>query len=122
MANLITVFFFVFVVGLIAWTCTTYIVKQDSKEFIKEELRNLFDISKMLFVSLKSLIGGLIKYWRSPESIEETSSELKGLEVVDAVETMGVIPSVEAVEEDTALSQFSSELVEVITEEEEKVA
>lgn len=122
MTTVITVFLFIVVVGLIGWTATTYIVKTNSKEFIKEELKNILDICKMLFVSFKSLIGGLIKAWSSSDPFEETSLESDVLEVVEAVETMGVVPSVEEVEQDTELSQFSPELVEAITEEEEKVA
>ena len=82
----------------------------------------MLDICKMFFVSFKSLIGGLIKSWSSSELFEGTLPESDGLEVVEVVETMGVVPSVEEVEQDTELSQFSPELVEAITEEEEKVA
>tara|TARA_Y100001968_G_scaffold318449_1_gene348673 strand:+ start:709 stop:1041 length:333 start_codon:yes stop_codon:yes gene_type:complete len=108
----------------------TYLVKDDSKKFIQEELINLLDLGKRFFVSLKSLIEVLIKYSFSSDPIEEItaeSSELKeqSLKIVDpieAVESTGTIPSMKMVEEDTELSSFSPELVEVITEEEEKVA
>ncbi len=122
MTTVISVFFSFSVVTLLGWTAITYMAKKESKELIKEELMNLFDICKMLFVSLKSLIAVLTKAWSSPESIEESYSESNVLEVVEAVETMGFVPSVEGLEEDTELSQFSPELVEAITEEEEKVA
>ena len=122
MLNLITQSFSLFFIALTGWILTTYLIKEDSQKFIKEELLNFFDICKMLFVSLKSLIAVLTKAWSSPESIEESHSESNVLEVVEAVETMGFVPSVEGMEEDTELSQFSPELVEAITEEEEKVA
>ncbi len=123
-------------VGLTGWTISTYIVQEESKKVIKEELRNLFDICKMLFVSLKSLIGVLAKYSFPSDSEEVTHTESDGadeqplkivqpveeMEAVEAVETTGMVPSIESVEEDTAMSSFSPELIEVITEEEEKVA
>jgi len=128
MPTLITLSFSLIIISLTGWTITTYLVKEDSKKFIKEELTNLLDICKMFFVSLKSLIGVLAKYSMSSDAIEGNTTELCGLdkkplEVVDpieAVETTGTIPSIETVEEDTVLSSFSQELVEVITEEEEE--
>ena len=130
MSTLITLSFSLIVIGLMGWTITTYLLKENSKKFIKEELTNLLDICRMFFVSLKSLIKVLAKYSFSSDSIEETPVESCGLdkkqlEVVDpieAVETTGTIPSIETVEKDTVLSAFSPELIEVITEEEEKVA
>ncbi len=110
MTTLITVLFSLGLIGVIGATITTYIVKEDSQKLIKEELQNLFDISKMFVGSLKSLIELMAKYWISTE---EGSTESNGLEVVETVED---------VEVDTALSQFSPELVDVINEEEEKVA
>ena len=140
MSTLILTPFFLVVIGLAGWTITTYLVKEDSKTFIKEELMNLLDICKMFFVSLKSLIEILAKYSFTSDSIEGTPMEeslveespfdsfglqQKSLQVVDpieAVETTGTIPSMKVVEADTELSSFSPELVEVITEEEENVA
>ena len=130
MSALIMLSFSLIVIALTGWTITTYLVKDDSKKFIKEELTNLLDIFKMLFLSLKSLVGVLAKHSFSSDSINGTPGESYGLdeiplEVVDpieAVETTGMIPSVETVEEDNVLSSFSPELIEVITEEEEKVA
>ncbi len=130
MSTLIVLSFSLIVIGLTGWTITTYFVKENSKKFIKEELTNLLDICKMFFLSLKSLIVVLAKHSFSSDSIEAApieSSRLDAnpLEVVDpieAVETTGTIPSVETAEEDTLLSSFSPELIEVITEEEEKVA
>tara|TARA_Y100001968_G_C19239270_1_gene658569 strand:+ start:412 stop:804 length:393 start_codon:yes stop_codon:yes gene_type:complete len=130
MSTLITLSFSLIVICLTGWTITTYLVKENSKKFIKEELTNLLDICKMFFLSLKSLIGLLAKHSFSYSSIQENpfeslELEKKPLEVVDpieAVETTGTIPSIETFEEDTELSSFSPELVEVINEEEEKVA
>ncbi len=130
MSTLILVSVSLFCFGLAGWTMATYLVKDDSKKFIQEELINLLDLGKRFFVSLKSLIEVLIKYSFSSDPIEEItaeSSELKeqSLKIVDpieAVESTGTIPSMKMVEEDTELSSFSPELVEVITEEEEKVA
>tara|TARA_B100000131_G_C18016761_1_gene572825 strand:- start:246 stop:608 length:363 start_codon:yes stop_codon:yes gene_type:complete len=118
------------VFGLTGWTITIYLTKKDSKKLIKEEVANLLDICKLFFLSLKSLTVVLAKYSFSSDSIESTPIESCGinanpLEVVDpieAVEKTGTIPSVEKVDEDTVLSSFSPELVEVITEEEEKIA
>ena len=127
MSTLIMLSFSLLVISLTGWTITTYLVKEDSKKFIEEELTNLLDICKMFVVSIKSLIEVLAKYSFSSDSdsIEDTlieTSELneKGLEIVDpieAVETTGTIPLIETVEEDTTLSSFSPEVIEVITEE-----
>ena len=130
MSTLIMLSFLGIIIGITGWTITTYLVKKDSKKFIKEELTNLFDSCKMVFFSINSLIRILAKYSFSSDSVDESpfeSSKLdqKPLEVIDpieAVETTGTIPAIEKVEEDTVLSSFSPELVEVITEEEEKVA
>ena len=130
MSAVIMLSFSLIVIALTGWTITTYLVKEDSKKFIKDELTTLLDICKMFFLSLKSLIEVLAKYSFSSDPNEENHVESfesgeKQLEVVDpieAVETTGTIPSIETVEEDTVLSSFSQELVEVITEEEEKVA
>ena len=129
MFTLITVSFSLFFIGLTGWGITTYLVKEDSQIFIQEELKNLLDISKMFFVSLRSLIGILVKYTSSSHSTEVTPAELNGLDkqplrFVQPVKAVDV-PSMEVPvkeDEDTELSSFSPELVEVITEEEEKVA
>ncbi len=124
MFNLITVSFSLFFIGLTGWTITTYLVKEDSQKFIEEELKNLFDICKMFFVFLKTLIGVLAKYSFSSNSSEANTAESNGLEE----EPLRFIQPIKAVEvpvkedEDNALSSFSPELIEVITEEEEKVA
>ncbi len=61
----------------------------------------------------------------STGSIEQKTLDeqpLKAVDLVEQIETTGMVPSMEEVEEDTALSSFSPELLEAITEEEEKVA
>ncbi len=115
MFTLITLSFLLVVFGLTGWTITTYIVKEDSQKFIKEELLNVFDICKMLIVSLKSLIGGLVKYSFQSGMGEITAPESEELDEQP-------LKLVEPVEEDMAMSSFSPELIEVITEEEEKIA
>ena len=126
MFSLIVPFFFLSFIGLTGWTITTYLSKQDSQKSIKEALRNLFDFNKMLFVSLKSLVGVLVKY-----SFQSNSSEERPVDSIELDEHLSeVVQSVQAPsfkvpvkeDEDTALSSFSPELIEVITEEEEKVA
>ncbi|WP_320674077.1 hypothetical protein [Prochlorococcus sp. MIT 1341] len=123
MFTLITVSCSLFLIGLTGWTVTTYFVRKDSQKFIKEELKNLSDIFKMFFVSLKSLIKVLAKASFSSDSSEDTPAESTGMD--EQALTLVEAPSVEMPfkeDEDTALSSFSPELVEVITEEEEKVA
>ena len=125
MFNLIVVLFSLALVGLTGWTVTTYFLKEGSKKSISEELTNLLDICKMFFESLKSLTGTLIKFSISTGSIEQKTLDeqpLKAVDLVEQIETTGMVPSMEEVEEDTALSSFSPELLEAITEEEEKVA
>ncbi|WP_269623489.1 hypothetical protein [Prochlorococcus marinus] len=129
MFTLITVSFSLFFIGITVWTIITYLVKEDSQKVIKEELKNLFDICKMFFLSLKSLIGVLAKYSFSSNSGETASAESNGLDeqllkfvqAVEPVESPSFELSVQE-DEDTALSSFSPELIEVINEEEEKVA
>ena len=71
MFTLITVTLSLFFIGLTGWTFTTYLVKEDSQKFIKEELKNLFENCKMLFLSIKTLIGVLTKHSFSSGSVEE---------------------------------------------------
>ncbi len=130
MSTLIVVSFSMIVVGLTGWTIATYLIKEDSKKFIKEELANLLDICKLFFSSLKSLIVILAKYSSSSELIETTPNESCELntnpsevfDIIEAVEKTSAIPSDEKTEEDPMLSSFSPEVIKVITEEEEKVA
>ena len=105
---------------------TTYLVKENSQKFIKEELNNLFDIFKMFSISLKNLIVVLAKYSFSPDSSEVNPPESNELDepllrFVQPVEATSFDMPVNE-DEDTELSAFSPELIEVINEEEEKVA
>ena len=135
MFTLIKVSFSLFFIGLTGWTVTTYLIKEDSQKFIKEELKNSFENCKMLFLSIKTLIGVLTKHSFSSGSVKERPAEskefddqlLKLVQPVQAVEASGSIESspVEVPvkeDEDTALSSFSPELIAVITDEEEKIA
>ena len=132
MFTLITVFFSLLFIALTGWTITTYLVKEDSQKSIKEELGNLFDINKILFVSLKSLIGVLAKYSFPSDSSEATCADSNELDeqLLNFVQPVQPVQPVEAPsfevpvneEEDAALSSFSPELIDVITEEDEKVA
>ena len=80
MFTLITATLAFLFIGLTGWTITTYITKEDSQKLIKEELGNLFEITKMFFVSIKSLIQLLSKTSfssNSEESIEIDDQLLK---------------------------------------------
>ena len=132
MLNLITISISLFLIILTGWTVTTYFIKKDSQEVIKEELTNLFDIGKKLFLSLKNLIGILTSNSLSPEERDITSMEeavsKKDEQLLNVVQPINEIK--EKSEEvkhddddgDDALSSFSPEVVEVINEEEEKDA
>tara|TARA_Y100001968_G_scaffold4051_1_gene3557 strand:+ start:347 stop:742 length:396 start_codon:yes stop_codon:yes gene_type:complete len=117
--------FFIFLTG---WTLTAYLVKKNSQKLIREELKNLFDISKKLFVSLKNLIGILSNDSLSTYFIEANATEEKGIEkdeeIIRPVQPKSFELAYEDEDEgdDTALSSFSPQVVEVINEEEEKVA
>ena len=131
MLNLITISIGLFLIILTGWTVTTYFIKKDSQEVIREELSNLFDICKKLFFSLKNLIGILTSTSLSPKEretspVEETLSK-KDEPLLNVVQPINEIEeqSVELKhddDDDDALSSFSPEVVEVINEEEEKVA
>ena len=132
MLNLITISISLFLIILTGWTVTTYFIKKDSQEVIKEELTNLFDIFKKFFLSLKNLIGILTSTSLSSEERETTSMEeavsKEDEQLLNLVQPLNEIKD-ESVEvkhydddNDDALSSFSPEVVEVINEEEEKVA
>ena len=131
MLNLITISISFFLIILTGWTVTTYFIKKDSQEVIREELTNLFDICKKFFLSLKNLMGILTSTSLSPEKretipVEETVSK-KDEQLLNIVQPINEIKeqSIEAKhdnDDDDALSSFSPEVVEVINEEEEKVA
>ena len=130
MLNLITISIGLFLIMLTGWTVTTYFIKKDSQEVIKEELSNLFHICKKLFFSLKNLIGILISTPLSPKEretsfVEETLSKkdeplLNVVQPINEIEEQSV--ELKHDDDDDALSSFSPEVVEVINEEEEKVA
>ena len=130
MLNLITISIGLFLIMLTGWTVTTYFIKKDSQEVIREELSNLFDICKKLFFSLKNLIGILTSTSLSPEErettpLEETVSK-KDEPLLNVVQPINEIKEASVAlnddDVDDALSSFSPEVVEVINEEEEKVA
>ena len=132
MPTLITLSIGFFLVILTGWTLTTYILKKDSQDSIREELTNLFDICKKFFVSLKNLIGILVSHSLPSESnetspVQETvlTEDEQLLNLVQPVKEIEATPLEIADEEsdvDAALSSFSPEVVEVINQEEEKVA
>ena len=131
MLNLITISISFFLIVLTGWTVTTYFIKKDSQEVIREELTNLFDICKKFFLSLKNLIGILTSTSLSHEEIEtipvEQTLSKKDEQLLNVVQPINEIKeqSVEVKHDDNdddALSSFSPEVVEVINEEEEKVA
>ena len=132
MLTLVTVSIGLFLIILSGWTLTTYLFKKDSQELIREELTNLLDICKNLFVSLKNLIGILGSNSLSSESSETnpvqetvlTDDEqlLNLVQPVNEIEAKPLEVEQEETNLDTALSSFSPEVVEVINEEEEKVA
>ena len=131
MLNLITISISFFLIILTGWTVTTYFIKKDSQEVIREELTNLFDICKKFFLSLKNLIGILTSTSLSPEEIEtipvEETLSKKDEQLLNVVQPINEIKeqSVEVKHDDNdddALSSFSPEVVQVINEEEEKVA
>ena len=129
MFTLITVSLSLFFLALTGWTITTYFVREDSQKDIKDELKNLFNNLKMFFISLKNLILILAKQSFSSDSSEINSTNsnklnenpLSLVESGKEVESPSFKVSVEE-DDDTALSSFSPEVIEVIKEEEEKVA
>ena len=116
---------------LTGWTLTTYLIKENSQTFIREELKNLFNICKKFFMSLQNLIEILASNSLSLESreanpVEENvlNEDEQPLNLIQPVQEIKA-PSLEVAHEDdddTALSSFSPEVVELINEEEEKVA
>ena len=129
MSTLITVSFSLCFLALTGWTVTTYFVREGSQKDIKDELKNLLNNFKMFFISLRNLILILAKQSFSSDSseINPTKSNklnenpLSLVEASKEVESPSLKVSVED-DYDTALSSFSPEVIEVIKEEEEKVA
>ena len=116
---------------LTGWTLTAYFIKKDSQEVIREEVISLFGICKKFFLSLKNLIGILTSGSISPKKRETTPMEKTILKKDEQL--LNVVQPINELKEqsekvtyeddnDDALSSFSPEVVEVINEEEEKVA
>ena len=132
MLNLVTVSIGLFLIILTGWTLTTYFSKKDSQDLIRKELTNLSDICKKFFGSLKNLIGILVSNSLSSEPKEtnpvqntELTEDETLLNLVQPVKEIEATPLEVAHEDsdvDAALSSFSPEVVEVINQEEEKVA
>jgi len=132
MLTLATFSISLFLIILTGWTLTTYFRKKDSRDLIKEELSNLLDICKKFFVSLKNLIGilgsnSLLSESNETNSVQETvlTTDEHLFNLVQPVKEAEATPFDIAHEEsdvDAALSSFSPEVVEVINQEEEKVA
>ena len=129
MFTLITLSFSLLFLALTGWTIITYFTKKNSQQVIKKEISNLFDISKMFFISLRSLIEVLAKNSYPSESTEKNTVQLNKLDdnqlslVQSAKESDPELLKVSLEDDDdTALSSFSPEVIEVIEEEEEKVA
>ncbi len=131
MLTFITISICLFLIFVTGWTLTTYFVKKDSQKLIRKELKSLFDICKMLFISLKTLVEILASSSISSESGEvnavkqnisdEDEQILNLVQPVQEIES-GLLEVVHEKDVDTALSSFSPEVVDVINEEEEKVA
>ena len=85
MLNVITVFFSLFIFGLTGWTLTTFVTKDDSQKVIKEELENIFEITKRLLLSIKSLIQILTKASFSSNSDKETGVDDQLLKFVPSI-------------------------------------
>ena len=131
MVNLITVSLYLFLLILPGWTLATYFIKKDSQTFIKEELNNLLEASKKFSISLKNLILLLIHSTFTDHSSDTNTSEPdishedEQALSIDGPANENKAPRFEEplqIDNDTALSSFSPEVVAVIHEEEEKVA
>ena len=131
MLTLITISICLFLIFVTGWTLTTYFIKKDSQNLIRKELKNLFDVCKMLVISLKTLIEILASSSFSSESEEanavETTISDEDEQLLSLVQPVQKIESaslevMQEEDDDTALSSFSPEVVDVINEEEEKVA
>tara|TARA_Y100001968_G_C18695906_1_gene409050 strand:- start:3 stop:398 length:396 start_codon:yes stop_codon:yes gene_type:complete len=131
MLNLITIAISIFLILLAGWTFITYLVKKDSQKSIKEELSKLFDIFKRFILSLKNLIAILASasflYEESKGTIMKETVLKEDVQPLNLVQPIKEIKA-QSVEiridddDDDALSSFSPEVVDVINEEEEKVA
>ena len=132
MLTLVTVSIGLFLIILTGWTLTTYFSKKDSQDLIRKELTNLSDICKKFFGSLKNLIGILVSNSLSSKPNEtnpvqntvltEDETLLNLVQPVKEIEATPLEVAHEDSDVDAALSSFSPEVVEVINQEEEKVA
>ena len=131
MLNLITFAIGLLFIVLTGWTFTTYFIKKNSQKFIREELRNLFNICKNFFLSLKNLIGILASSSLSSEERKVTGAKETVLK--EDEQPLNLIQPINEIKDqsvevrhnendDEALSSFSPEVIAVINEEEEKVA
>ena len=98
MFNYITVFFSLIIFGLTGWTLTTFVSKDDSQKVIKGELENIFEITKRLLLSIKSLIKILTKASFSSNADKTTSA--KATEVDEQL--LKFVPSISDNQEDKA--------------------
>ena len=98
MLNVIIVFFSLFIFGLAGWTLTTFVTKDESQEIIKEELGNLFEITKRLLLSIKSLVQILTKASFSSNSDKATSDKATGVDE----QLLKFVPSISDNQEDKA--------------------
>ena len=130
MFTLITVSLSLFFLALTGWTITTYFVREDSQKGIKDELKNMLNIFKIFFISIKNLILILAQQSFSSHSSKINPTKANELnenplsslvEISKELESPSLKVSVQE-DDDTALSSFSPEVIEVIKEEEEKVA
>ena len=129
MLNLISVSSSLLLILLIGWTLITYFLNKDSQQLIREELGNLFDIFQKFSLSIKTLIKILAStslYFKEKKVIplertvlrreNQSSNQVEKIkEIKDLTIELGQ-------DTDEALSSFSPEVVDVIYEEEEKVA
>ncbi len=131
MLNLIRISIGLFLIVLTGWTFTTYFIKKDSQKFIREELSNLLDICKKFILSLKNLIKILASTFLSSE--ERKVTPIEEIVLKESEQPLNLVQPIKKIKDqsvevrlyendDEALSSFSPEVVEVINEEEEKVA
>ena len=132
MLTLITVSIYCFCIILTGWTLATYFIKKDSQKLIIEEVKKLFDACKKFFGSLTNLIAVLSSHSRSSENgeansvdrnvLNEDEQPLRLVEPVKRIEAQTLKVRNDEDDDDVALASFSPEVIEVINEEEEKVA
>ena len=133
MLTLFTVSICLFCIFLTGWTAITYFTKKNSQKFIVEELKKLFGICKEFFLSLKHLMTILASQSLSSESneanpvdknvLDEDEQTLSLVQPVKEIKAKSLeVTNEEKEDDDIAISSFSAEVIEVINEEEEKVA